>query len=252
VFTPNNGFLTIIKDAGGNTTTGFVFNLGTGQTFQDGSTSKTVKEGDDNLFSIRPNTDDLNQPISGIPSYDLLEAVPTGWNLTAAGCVIEGNGAVGTPDSLPITGSATANGGVQNIVIKSGLSTTCTFTNEEGKKTPAISTTQSSLVKLADSATISGLKTGGGSATAVFRLYDTLAHCQAWGATGMVAGSEESVNISDSLATATPTMTTPVTVGNGTFYWGVKYSGNTFNNDKTDCSETTTVSITIDDDITTP
>jgi hypothetical protein len=255
VFTPNNGFLTIIKDAGGNTTTGFVFNLGTGQTFQDGTSSKTVHEGDDNLFSIRPNTDDFNQPISGTPSYDVLEAVPTGWNLTGAGCVIEGNGAVGTPDSLPVTGSATASAGVQNIVIKSGLSTTCTFTNEEGKKTPAISTTQSAAVKLSDSAAISGLKTGGGTASATFRLYDTLAHCQAWGTgagSGLVASSEESVNVSDTLESATPAMTTAVGVGNGTYFWGVKYSGNNFNNDKIDCSESTVVSITIDDDITTP
>lgn len=256
VFTPNNGFLTITKNAGGDTNTGFVFNLGTGQTFQDGTSTKTVKQGTPaSLISVRPNTDDSNQPIAGATFYDLLEAIPTGWSLTAAGCTIEGNGAVGTPDTLPIVGSATATGGVQDIIIKSGLTTTCAFTNEEGKKTPTISTTQSSVTKLSDSASISGLKTGGGTASATFRLYDTLAHCQAWGTgtgSGLVAGSEESVNISDTLTSATPAMTTAVTVGNGTYYWGVKYSGNNFNNDKTDCSESTVVSVVIDNDITTP
>jgi hypothetical protein len=254
VFTPNNGFLTITKTAGGDTTTTFTFNLATGQTFQDGTNTKTAQEGNPaQLISMRPNTDDANQPIAGVASYDLSEAIPLGWKLTVAGCTIQGNSAVGTADTLPITGSATASGGVQNVVIKSGLLTTCAFTNEEGKKTPSISTTQSSVVKLSDNATISGLKTGGGNATAVFRLYTTLANCQAWGSTGMVAGSEESVALTnDTLTTVTPAMTTAVGVGNGTYFWGVKYSGNTFNNEKVDCSESTIVSITIDDDITTP
>jgi hypothetical protein len=254
VFTPNNGFLSIVKDAGGDTNTGFVFNLGTGQTFQDGTSSKTVKEGDDNLFSVRPNTDDSNQPIAGVPTYDLSEAIPVGWVLTGAGCVIEGNGSVGTPDTFPITGSATASGGVQDIVIKSGLKTTCTFTNAEGKKTPAISTTQSATVKLFDSATISGLKINGGAASVEFQLYDTLANCRSFTTTTGQVGSTQGPYSVDATMTSVTLDTVAgggISATNGNdYFWRVHYSGNTFNNEKFDCSEKTNVVIEFDNSLT--
>jgi hypothetical protein len=257
VFTPNNGFLSIVKDAGGNTTTGFVFNLGTGQTFQDTTSSKTVKEGDNNLFSLRPNTDDSNQPIAGVPTYDLFEAVPEGWILKDAGCVIEGNVAVGTEDStIPLTGSATASGGVQNIVIKSGLTTTCTFTNEEGKKTPGISTNQSASVKLFDSVTISGLKANGGAATVEFQLYDTLTNCRAFSSTtGQVGSTQGPYSVDATLTSQTLDTSggTGIAAANGNdYFWRVHYSGNNFNNEKFDCSEKTNVAIEFDNALTPP
>lgn len=65
-------------------------------------------------------------PYAPTTSLNLTEAVPSGWNLTGASCVVQPSTATGTPDAPP-TQSGPTNKGVQNITIASGLETICTF-----------------------------------------------------------------------------------------------------------------------------
>jgi hypothetical protein len=76
-----------------------------------------VKQGDENLFSIRPNTDDSNQPIAGATLYDLLEAIPANWKLTAAGCYYSGSNVFNwhSGPHCQSPGGTNVNGGVQDI-----------------------------------------------------------------------------------------------------------------------------------------
>jgi len=79
VITPNNGFLTIVKSADPNDGTAFKFNLGTGQTSQNGTSSWTINgSGSVQLISFAPAT-----------TYDLSEVVPSGWSLGSASCVLQ-------------------------------------------------------------------------------------------------------------------------------------------------------------------
>jgi hypothetical protein len=94
-----------VKVATGSQTNVFTFNLGSGQTFQDTTSSRTITgSGTVALISMRPSFDDGGATIAGF--YDLLESVTPGWKLTAAGCVVGGD-STGTPDSPPdVTGGA--------------------------------------------------------------------------------------------------------------------------------------------------
>jgi len=109
VITPNNGFLTIVKNATPSDSTQFTFNLGTGQASQDGTSSWTITGSNQVQFiSFTPST-----------TNDLSEAVPTGWNLDSASCAIQ---------TSPTTPTGTfASPTISNFGIVSGLETICTF-----------------------------------------------------------------------------------------------------------------------------
>jgi hypothetical protein len=113
VITPNNGFLTIIKQATPSDGTQFTFNLGAGQQSQDGASSWTIAgAGQVQFISMVPGT-----------SYDLSEVVPATWLLSGAACVLQTN-----PTS-PTGTFATATATVNDLEIRSGLETICSFTN---------------------------------------------------------------------------------------------------------------------------
>src|SRR5207249_88770 len=98
--------------------TTFTFNLGTGQTSQNGTSSwSTTGSGSRLLISFPPGT------------YDLKEAIPAGWTLDSASCQIQdvAGTATGTPVTTPVNGAADA--GVAGFAIQTGLETTCTFTD---------------------------------------------------------------------------------------------------------------------------
>ncbi|MFN8585645.1 MAG: hypothetical protein U0446_10040 [Dehalococcoidia bacterium] len=114
VVTPGAGFLTIVKVADPSDGTAFTFNASTAGT--SGESSWTIHgSGSVSLIPYAPTT-----------SLNLTEAVPSGWNLTGASCVVQPSTATGTPDAPP-TQSGPTNKGVQNITIASGLETICTF-----------------------------------------------------------------------------------------------------------------------------
>ena len=131
VITPNNGFLTIIKNVtstADQTVPQFTFNLGSGQTSQNGQSSWTINltkgfngvwTGSVPLISFAPGT-----------QYDLTEAIPKLWKLDSVSCAIQTSPPTPTgtpPGTTPVPGSA--NAGVTDFAIQSGLETICTFTD---------------------------------------------------------------------------------------------------------------------------
>jgi len=121
VFTPNSGFLTIVKVADPDDATDFVFNLGAGQTSRDGTSSWTITgSGSQQFISFAPGT-----------SYDLNEVVPPGWDLDNAECELQ----TATPAS---TGTETSTG-VDNFTIQSGVETICSF---DDSKAPTLTVTK--------------------------------------------------------------------------------------------------------------
>lgn len=111
VVTPNNGFLTLVKQATPSDSTQFRFELGAGQQFQDGTTFRTITGAAQLQFiSIAPGT-----------GYDLTEIVPVTWLLSGASCVLQTN---------PTSPTGTFNTPtINDFEIRSGLETICTFTN---------------------------------------------------------------------------------------------------------------------------
>ena len=108
---PDSGFLTIIKVADPDDPTTFTFNLGAGQTANDGRTSFDIEgSGSENLIGMLAGTD-----------YDLSEVVPLGWQVDSASCVLSDGTATGTA----------AGGTVTDFEIQIGRETTCTFTNSQ-------------------------------------------------------------------------------------------------------------------------
>src|SRR5829696_4516360 len=107
VFAANNGFLTIVKVANPDDGTAFPFNASAQS--ESGDSSWTITgSGSQSLISYGPTT-----------TLDLNEAVPAGWNLDSASCAIQ----TATPTA---TGTSTATG-IDNLEIRSGLETICTF-----------------------------------------------------------------------------------------------------------------------------
>ncbi len=113
VFLAGAGFLEIVKVADPDIAEDFTFNLGAGQESAGGISSWTItgsgSTSTQGYFSFEPGSD-----------YDLSEIVPSGWSLTDATCLIEGST---TPTG---TWSGTT---VTDFSIQTGLTTTCTFTN---------------------------------------------------------------------------------------------------------------------------
>ena len=110
VVTPNNGFLTIVKQATPSDGTEFTFQLGAGQQAQDGSTAWTITgAGQQAFISIPAGT------------YDLTEVVPATWLLSSATCLLQ------TTSPTP-TGTFTTPAMV-DFEVRSGIETICTFTN---------------------------------------------------------------------------------------------------------------------------
>ena len=107
VFAPNNGFLTIVKVANPDDGTSFPFNASAQS--EPGDTSWTITgSGSQSLISYGPTT-----------TLDLSEAVPAGWKLDSASCAIQ----TAAPTA---TGTSTGTG-IDNLEIRSGLETICTF-----------------------------------------------------------------------------------------------------------------------------
>jgi hypothetical protein len=111
VVTPNNGFLTIVKQATPSDSTQFRFDLGAGQEFQDGTTFRTITgAGQLQFISMAPGS-----------GYDLSEVVPAAWLLSGASCVLQ----TSPPSPTGTFNTPTIN----DFEIRSGLETICTFTN---------------------------------------------------------------------------------------------------------------------------
>ena len=122
VFAPNNGFLTIVKVADPDDGTSFPFNASAQS--ESGDTSWTITgSGSQSLISYGPNA-----------TLDLNEAVPAGWKLDSASCAIQ----TAAPTA---TGTSTATG-IDNLEIRSGLETVCTF--NDTKQNPLLEVVKSS------------------------------------------------------------------------------------------------------------
>ena len=116
VFEPNSGFLTIAKTANPSDGTGFPFNASAAST--DGTMSWTINgSGSVQFISYAATT-----------TLDLNEVVPVGWTLNSASCAIQ------TATPTP-TGTGTATG-VDNLEIRSGLETICSFTDTKQNPPP--------------------------------------------------------------------------------------------------------------------
>ena len=120
VVVPDSGFLTIVKAATPSDSTAFTFDLGAGQSSQNGTSSWTINgSGSTAQFTFAPGTD-----------YDLAETIPAGWKLTNVACAIQT-----APPTLTGTAAAPpavlgpASAGVTNFEIRTGLETICTFTD---------------------------------------------------------------------------------------------------------------------------
>jgi len=115
IFQAGAGFLEIDKVANPDDDTDFVFNLGDGQASANGTSSWTItgsgSTSDQGIYSFVPGT-----------GYDLSEIVPDGWTLTDALCIL--NDTSGTP-----TGTWSGST-ITDFTIQTGLTTTCTFTNQ--------------------------------------------------------------------------------------------------------------------------
>ena len=122
VFAPNNGFLTIVKVASPNDGTSFPFNASEQSESNDSSWTITGS-GSQSLISYGPTT-----------TLDVNEAVPAGWKLDSASCTIQ----TATPTA---TGTSTGTG-VDNLEIRSGLETICTF--NDTKTNPLLEVVKSS------------------------------------------------------------------------------------------------------------
>ena len=105
IVNPGSGFLKIVKVAG---TTSQVFSFAVVPAPSGGSPVSITGSG---------NTGNLALGFTSTGS--VTETVPSGWNLTNAGCTKQSGAATGTWAGSAVTG----------ITIESGLLTTCTFTN---------------------------------------------------------------------------------------------------------------------------
>ena len=115
VFAPNNGFLTIVKVANPDDGTSFPFNASAQSASGDAS------------WTIAGSGSQAQISYSPTSTLDLNEAVPAGWVLTSASCAIQ----TATPTA---TGTSTATG-IDNLEIRSGLETICTFNDSLAKGT---------------------------------------------------------------------------------------------------------------------
>jgi uncharacterized repeat protein (TIGR01451 family) len=117
IFKPTAGFLTIVKQTDVSTSQAFSF-----------AVSPAATDGTTNFSHNGPGV--VVDRKAFLPNtYSLTEAVPAGWTLNGASCVIIGtaNTATGTPPALPSAGPASA--GITAISIQTGRETVCTFAN---------------------------------------------------------------------------------------------------------------------------
>jgi hypothetical protein len=111
IVTPGGGFLQIIKDAAGDTSTSFAFTVAPAPVAPQPST-----------YNVKEGTPSPNIGIAITSAGSVTETVPTDWNNTDASCVkSDGTTSTGTFDST--------NHKVTGIAIESGKLTTCTFKN---------------------------------------------------------------------------------------------------------------------------
>ena len=124
VVVPNSGFLTIVKVATPNDGTTFTF-----------TTSAPSRSGQ-TIWSIN-GSGTAAQSVSFAPGtgYNLNESVPAAWSLESASCVIQSipTATTGTPDAPPPQ-TGPVDKGVQNLQIKTGLETICTFSDSKRPK----------------------------------------------------------------------------------------------------------------------
>ena len=124
ITTPGGGFLKIVKTATPSDTTVFPF------------TVNPVPSGQPSVYEITGSgeTDPIGLTV-GTSTEAITEAVPGGWDLTAASCVLSNNTGTGTKTATGVTG----------VTIQSGLLTTCTFTDV--KQNPALKLTKTASPK---------------------------------------------------------------------------------------------------------
>ena len=121
VMNPGGGFLVIVKNAGTNTSTPFVFAV------------SPVPSGQPTNYTILGSN--RTSPIGvtiGTSSETVTESVPANWALTTGSCTLS-NGTTPTGAFEP------ANHRITGITIQSGLATTCTFTDVNA---PALTVTK--------------------------------------------------------------------------------------------------------------
>ncbi len=135
IFAPNSGFLTIIKNASPNDSTSFAFTSSVASNDGDTSWSRT---GSGTVASMIPFVTPINGSSADITTLNLNEAVPAGWSLDSAGCVIQSSptAATGTPDAPPAKSGPTSKG-VQNLQIHAGLETDLHLHRHKGDEADA-------------------------------------------------------------------------------------------------------------------
>lgn len=152
---------------------------------------------------------------------------PSGYTPGSWSCVKNGGQAV--------TGSS--------VTLVNGDVATCTINNDDSRQGPVpISTVQTWV--LHDSAQVTGLRAGGGSASFTFELYtDSLC----------TAGNEVEVNGTDYKETRSATFNAAGTTASaatstgalvsasGYYYWKVVFSGNSYNDGNSSCAEVTQI-----------
>ena len=140
-------------------------------------------------------------------------------------------------------------GDCTSVTLVAGETKTCTITNNDAKASPGASSDQSAV--LHDSLEITGIRTGASDAAAarvVFSLH-TAAGCS----TAPVATAESRqiamVGTTGTAATAIGVLVNPLASGqppsaSATYWWKTVYSGDLFNEGRTDCVETTALTFT--------
>jgi hypothetical protein len=116
---PLTGSLTIVKSATPNDATTFTF---AASAKSAGSVDHWSINGSGSVAAIQYGTDSGgNDPDPESVNFDLDEASLAGWNLQSASCVIQDY-------AIPGTGTPTATG-VDNLQVRAGFETVCTFNN---------------------------------------------------------------------------------------------------------------------------
>lgn len=135
VITPNSGFLTIVKQSS-PTTGAFTFNTSTNAT--GGGSSFTFSTSVDLGGSVFKGDRQFLTFPAGTLDY-VREAVPAGWSLTSAACVIQ-TGGQGTPTGTPDADTGAGGKGVASVELREGLETVCTF--EDARDNPGLTLTK--------------------------------------------------------------------------------------------------------------
>jgi len=224
VLVPRDAFLTIVKDAGGDTTTEFDCEVRVDTAGSNTQVLETITGGVTNSVTVG---------IIGGKANSVEElTLPASWEFVDAECTGGTNN--GTLSGQKISG----------IVASTGSTVTCTFENALALVDPTLSTAPSVIPN--DSATLAIDELGNGEGDLIFELFDN-DEC-----TGTALYSETIADIAADDTYETDNSGDPATDGytiaaDGLFYWKVHYEGDDRNNPATsDCVEIVDVDLTAD------